>query len=147
MVWLLPPAHDGAQGQRNPLPSGRHRTGPGGRRVRQFGQRRQPHGSDSEVRRWVDADQPKRRRRESEAGPSRRLSGTTTKRLEMRTMASSLRLTHERPMHDKTLQLAFVLYCVAAVISGCWHPSNPAKPTLPPGVDDFIVDIQDVRRI
>jgi len=50
-------------------------------------------------------------------------------------------------MHDKTLQLAFVLYCVAAVISGCWHPSNPAKPTLPPGVDDFIVDIQDVRRI
>jgi hypothetical protein len=46
------------------------------------------------------------------------------------------------------LRLAAAIACCAmTAMSGCSHSSTPARPSTAPGVDDFIINVQDVRHI
>ena len=68
LVRLLQAAQDRAEGRRHLLHRDRHRAGSGRRRVRRFGQQRQPRGSDGEVPRRLHADQPQHKGRQGQAG-------------------------------------------------------------------------------
>lgn len=63
-----------------------------------------------------------------------------------------MRLMPSRPRLNRSLRQGAIrsasLACAAvAVVTGCAHPSTPAKPSPAPGIDDMIVSVQDVRRI
>src|SRR5689334_13297126 len=74
VVWLLLPPEEGPEGGGDFVRRGRHRDRSRGGRVRGLGQWRQSDGADAEVRGRLDADQPERRRGQSQAGEARELA-------------------------------------------------------------------------